>query len=266
MKIVEFRIIVPLSLENCDHSSDYACFKRSAEAKGESDSEGMEFVEAYDYEENGVKGHFTHKVMHLKSKVPAVIRWVVPDKYLHIKELSHSAFPHYLTEYEMPGMGKDFVLSTDTKHYDYKPDGKIPNNSANLTPAELKQREIRYLDILNGPIYDKSLNLKGFSYPEANIEQMQSDQKANEKNPPGWTLNYNGPMTCIIKTVKFHFKWRGIQSAVEAFVLNSVFPEVFMDNHRAMVKWAPEWSKISREELLRMEQEKQQQDKNKEFN
>ena len=266
MKIVEFRIIVPLALEKCGHASDYACFKRSAEAKGESDSEGMEFVETYDYEENGEKGHFTHKVMHLKSKVPAVIRWVVPDKYLHITELSHSAFPHYLTEYEMPGMGKDFVLSTDTKHYDYKPNGKIPNNSANLTASELNQREIRYLDILNGPIYDKSLNLKGFSYPEADIELMQSDKKVNEKEPPGWTLNYNGPMTCIIKTVKFHFKWLGIQSAVEAFVLNSVFPEVFMDNHRAMIKWAPEWSKVSREDLTRMENEKQQQDQKKEFN
>ena len=266
MKIVEFRIILPLPLEKCRHASNFACFKRSSEAKGESDSEGMEFVEAYDYEENGEKGHFSHKVMHLKSKVPAVIRWVVPDKYLHIKELSHDAFPHYLTEYQMPGMGKDFVLSTDTRHFDYKPRGKIPANASNLTSAELNQREIRYLDILNGPIYDKSLNLKGFSFPDQEIEEMKSDEKPNEKEVPSWTNSYNGPMTLIVKTVKFHFKWLGIQSAVEAFVLNSVFPEVFMDNHRAMIKWAPEWSKVSPDDLKRMEHEKQQQDQSKEYN
>lgn len=265
MKIVEFRIFVPLTVEQCNKACSYACYKRSADAKGESESEGMEFVESRDFEENGEKGHFTHKIMHLKSKVPAVIRWVIPDKYLHIHERAHDAFPHYLTEYEMPGMGQDFVLSTDTKHYQYKPGEPLIENSANLAESELKIREIRYLDILNGPVYDKELKLQGVSYPEFGIDELVSTKKANEKEIPGWVENYKGPITCIIKTVRFHFKWLGVQTAVEAFVLNSVFPEVFIDNHRAMVKWAPDWAKLSMEDIIKLEKDKQGEDEKKKY-
>jgi hypothetical protein len=266
MRIIEFRVFVPLRVEQCDISCCYISFKRSAEAKGESSSEGLEYLESTNYENEKESGRFTHKVLHLKSRVPAIIRWVIPDKYLHIHERSYNAFPHYLTEYEMPGMGEDFILSTDTHHFEYKLGDKIPENSSDLNEEELKIRKISYLDILNGPVEDEELLINGFSYPPCGINELKCDEKPDDSKPPGWLKNYKGPITLIIKTVKFHFKWTGVQTAVEAFVMNSVMPSTFMDNHRAMVKWAPEWEKLTLDDVTRMEQEKQEEDKKKEFN
>ena len=265
MRIVEFRIILPLKLEQCQKACVYSCYKLGAETKGQSASEGVEFVESRDYDENGEKGHYTHKILHLKSFVPAVIRWVVPDKYLHIAEKSHDGFPHYFTEYDMPGMGPDFVLTTEGKHFDYTSDCQLPENSFNYTEEELAQREIRYLDILDGPYQDAEVSLQGFSFPEEGIQLMTGNGKYNEKEPPAWTKTYKGPMTCCSKAVKFHFHWRGIQTAVEAFVLNSSYTQVFLKNHRGMVKWAPEWHKVTLEEIINMEKAKLDEDKNKQY-
>lgn len=234
--------------------------------QGESSTEGMEYLESSDYKNEKESGHFTHKIMHLKSKIPAIIRWAIPDKYLHIHERAYDAFPHYLTEYEMPGMGEDFILSTDTKHYEYNHETEIPENASGLTDEEIKKREVVYLDILNGPTEDKSFCIKGFSYPPCGIEELSSNDKPDDSKPPGWIKNYKGPMTLIVKTVKFHFKWTGVQTAVEKFVLNSIMPSTFMDNHRAMVKWAPDWEKLTLEDVTKMEQEKKEADKNREFN
>ena len=266
MRIIEFRIIVPLSIEQCHHASNYACFKFSADAKGESETEGMEFVDFYDYEdENGEKGRFSHKIMHLKSRVPAIIRWAVPDKYLHVAEISRDAFPHCTTEYKMPGVGDDCYLCLDSNHYPYAKPEDIPENSAHLTEEELKIREIRYLDILDGPVGDKTVLLNDFEFPAEGIQKLVSDHKPNEKELPHWVQNYKGTMICAVKTVKFNFKWWGIQTAVEAFVLNSIVPQVLLDNHRGMVAWAPDWSKITPKQLEEMIDERKAQDQKKTY-
>ena len=266
MRIIEFRIIVPLSIEQCHHASNYSCFKFSSEAKGESENEGMEFVEFSDYEdENGEKGRFSHKIMHLKSRVPYIIRWAIPDKYLHVSELSHDAFPHTKTEYKMPGVGDDCYLTLESFHYKYEKPEDIPENCAKLTDEELAIREIRYLDILDGPVYDKTVTLTDFECPEAGISKLVSDKKPNEKEIPGWVKNYKGAMTCCIKTVKFNFQWWGLQTAAEAFVLNSIVPMVLIDNHRGMVKWAPDWAKITPEQLRQMELDRKAVDSKKDY-
>lgn len=137
-------------------------------------------------------------------------------------------------------------------HVEYKNGDEIPENINDLTDEELNIREVVYMDILNGP--KSTIDLHDFSCSEAGIEKMIDDSDhsifVNDSlKPPRWVENYSGPMTLIVKTVKFQFKWYGLQTMVESFAFSYAFPTVFMDNHRMMVKWAPEWCNITPEEL-----------------
>lgn len=51
-----------------------------------------------------------------------------------------------------------------------------------------------------------------------------------------------------MKTIKFKFKWWGLQSIVENYVINNVFYGAYLDTHRAMIAWIAEWYHLSVEE------------------
>ena len=265
MKVLEFRIILPITVEQCNIAALYMTAKRSSQETG--NGEGIEIDKNEPYERtvttpqnpDGVQetGQYTHKIMHFKSRVPGVIRWAIPEKFLHIHEESWNSFPHYDTRYQMPGVGDDFILTCETAHIPYHKGDSIPENFFNLPEDELKQRVIIYSDILDGPAGDvKDLNLHGYSCPDAGISEMKSTKKKPDQTKvPDWVNQYDGNMICVIKVVRFMFKQFGLQSAVESFVMGRVFPQTFMDSHRAIVRWADEWKDMTIEDIRAMEEE-----------
>ena len=68
----------------------------------------------------------------------------------------------------------------------------------------------------------------------------------DDKKVPAWVSNYDGPITLIIKTVKFKFEWYGLQTLVEKGVENC-WDQVYLNLHRAMLKWEPDWCKLTDE-------------------
>lgn len=264
MKIIEYRIFVPMKLQYCQAASDYSVTRQMKEYTGGGD--GFEIVETQNYVENGLPGHYVYRIFHCKNKIPSAIRWFVPEKYAHIHEHDHSAFPHYEGKYVIPAMGDDFILQTVTNHIEYEKGKDIPDNLNQWTDDEMKQREVYYLDILDGPSSKgNELDLHGFSCPEIEMSELVSpSKKANDQEIPNWVSNYDGPITLIIKTVKFNFKWYGAQTLVEKFA-GSVWYQVYLDSHRSMIKWAPEWCNLSKDEIYGLEDEAKDQLKENKF-
>lgn len=252
MRIIEFRIFMPMKLQMCRAASKYSVNRQTEEHTGGGD--GFEIVEAKNFTENGQEGRYVYRILHCKNKLPSAVRWAVPDKYAHVHEHNRNSFPHYEGDFTIPSMGDNFVLHTETNHIEYHKGKEIPDNLNGWTEKELKQREIFYLDILDGPASKKKeLDLHGYSCPEIGMSQLVGyKKKSDDQEIPKWVNNYEGQMTLIIKTVKFRFKWLGAQTIVEKVVAGTWY-QVYLDTHRAMLKWAPKWVNLSDDDLMKLE-------------
>lgn len=265
MKIIEYRIFVPFRWDQCRIASAYSVNRRTKEFS--KDGDGFEILSTGDYVEDGNPGHYVERLLHCKNKVPRSISWAIPEKYAHIHEHNRNAFPHTVTTFHCDGMGENMILHTETRHVKYEHGMELPNNLLGLNEEELKDREIFYLDLLNGPDPKrKDFDLHGFSCPNAGIQELVAPEKrSDDKQIPEWVENYQGDITVVVKVVKFLFKWRGLQTAVENLVSKSIFYHVYLDSHRAMAKWSTEWSKMTIEEVFEMEQRIKQELSEKEM-
>ena len=229
--------------------------KRSEEETKQVKGEGIETIQFEPFENEKESGMYSYKIMHFKSRIPAFMRWALPDKYCHCHEKSWNAYPHYYTKYAVPGMGDDFVMIVDSYHIPYKNGEPIPDNLLNLTEEELNMRKIVYLDILNGkPAPTADRDLTNWTCPELGInEKLPSSSENDETAPPEWTQKYTGEMMVSVKVVRFMFHWRGLQTIVENFATNIFYHNLFIDNHRAMFSWADQWAKMTLDDVVEFE-------------
>jgi hypothetical protein len=267
MKIYEYRIVLPTNVDKYKIGNLYMCVKRTRETRG--GGEGIEVKVNEPYENAEETGQYTHKIMHFKSKVPGFVRWAVPDKYMHLHEKSHNGYPHFHTEYELPGMGKDFYMLVESQHYPYNKAQGCPDNCLNLPEDELKQRKVVWLDVVYGKPdpEQKSWKLEGFTCPEAGITQPLAAPKKtrDESKVPCWVQHYNGELMICVKVVKFRFKWLGLQTAVEKYAVNTAYHDIFLESNRALMAWAKEWYPLSIEDIRRMENELQEEQQTQHF-
>lgn len=296
MKILEFRVLIPINLLKFQVAKRFINLKYVKDLGG--DGEGIQLIKNEEpFENEKEKGYLTEKIYHVKSKIPSFIRWVVPDKYLHFYETSYNAFPHTTTINTIPALGEDFLLSVESQHMDAKftfnkekgeNEFTIPDNSLNLNDTELKERKIYYIDILNGPATSnvesfgeenekdvKNKNpgakdvIKNFVCPEIGIkEPLGNFDTTNEYHPdqiPAWAKKYNGEMALIVKVVRFHLKWFGLQSAAEKIVSNTFYPKLFTDVHRKIILTGPQWKSLTMEDIMK-EEEKVKEDQNQKEN
>ncbi|OHT03088.1 Phosphatidylinositol transfer protein [Tritrichomonas foetus] len=268
MKIVEFRIILPTNVPQYQIGNLYMCAQRTREEAG--NGEGIEILKNEPYENwNGENGQFTHKIMHFKSRVPAAIRWAIPDKYLHVHEVSHNGYPHFHTLYNIPGQDDWFSLLVESQHIEYESEKGIPENVLNLTEEELKIRKVIYLDIINSnpAPSKKEWDMHDFICPEAGVETklFSPTGKCDETQAPDWTNEYKGTMMACVKVIKFNFKWRGLQDIVENFALNNVLHDTFLDSNRALMHWADKWFPMDMQQIRELEDKVLEEQKSQEF-
>ena len=250
MRLVEFRIILPLAVPKYQIGHRYMCAKRIRETR--CNGEGIEILENEPFTDGLERGQYTHKVMHFKSKVPAFVRWAIPDTYLHVHEKSRNTFPRFHTVYEMPGKADGFYLVVDSQHVVYDKTAGCPDNLLGLNEEDLAARKVVYLDIVNGKPNPETRdwNMRGFVCRSAGVETaLTAPMKLRDENePPEWVKYYDGPLMVCVKVVKFSFEWTGLQKAVEKMVMNTVFHNILLDSHRALMAWAAEWYNLTLEE------------------
>lgn len=266
MKIYEYRVICPCTIDQYRIGSIYMTAKRSEEETKHKKGEGIETVKSEHFENEKESGTYTYKIMHFKSRIPSFMRWALPDKYCHCHEKSWNAYPHYHTEYSVPGMGDDLIMIIDSYHIPYKDGEPIPDNLLNLSKEDLAIRKVVYLDILDGkPKPEKDRDLTNWTCPHLNVNEKFStfsqstkskkDKKdgGSESRPPEWTHNFKGEMMIAVKVLKMKFHWRGLQTIVEKFATTNFYHNLFLDNHRAMLSWADKWAPMSYEEVRAFE-------------
>jgi hypothetical protein len=257
MKIWEYRVIVPTTVEKYQIGNRYMVAAKTRQESGQVRGEGVELLTNEPYtKENGESGQYTYKIMHFKSRIPGAVRWALPDKYCHCHEKSWNAYPRYHTEYFVPGMGDKMIMNVDTIHIPYVPGEPFPDNALGLQPDVLKQRKVLWLNILDSKPSPKkhSPDLRGFMSPEGGVAAplVSAGKSSSEKAPPHWTTVYRGPMCCAVKLVTFRFQWFGVQTIAENFVMGW-YHDLFLDAHRALVSWCDKWYAMDMTEVADFE-------------
>lgn len=96
------------------------------------------------------KGQYTKKIYHLASKVPAVVKWIVPKGALEILEEAWNAYPYCKTVLTNPGyMKNNFFIKVETYHVADRGDSE---NVHQLPPEQLKLRKVVKIDIANDSV------------------------------------------------------------------------------------------------------------------
>lgn len=258
MRICEYRIVMPTSLQQYQVGNLYMTAQRSREETG--GGEGVEVVKNEPFQNEKESGQYTYKIMHFRSKIPPFMRWAMPDKYCHCHEYSYNAYPHFSTEYKQPGMGDDMYMVVESRHFPYTKGGEIPENAMGLDKKELKKRKVVYLDILDSKPKPekKEWDLHDFTCPLAGINEPlkgHPKHKVDEEKVPHWAQNYDGEMMIAIKLVKIKFHWRGLQTIVEKFALHPFYHNLFLDAHRALLRWSDKWYPMTLQQVHEFEEQ-----------
>jgi len=253
MKIYEYRIVVPTTVDEYSVANLFMIMEKSREESGQ--GEGVEMIENRPYTRDTESGHFSYKILHFKSGLPGFVRRVIPDKYLHCHERSWNSYPHYHTEYEVPGMGDNFLMVVDSQHITFDPSAEFPDNLTGLSDEQLAQRKVVWLDLVDSEPRSEKNSLRGFSCPEGGVQPLSKCGPPDEGAPPRWTASYAGPMMCCVKVVTFRFKWFMLQTIVEDYTMNTLTHGLFLDAHRDLVRWSGQWFGMTVEDVRTLERE-----------
>ncbi|KAK4812999.1 hypothetical protein QYF61_004175 [Mycteria americana] len=93
--IKEFRVVLPCSVQEYQVGQLYSVAEASKNETG--GGEGIQVLKNEPYEKDGEKGQYTHKIYHLKSKVPGFVRMIAPEGSLVFHEKAWNAYPYCRT-------------------------------------------------------------------------------------------------------------------------------------------------------------------------
>lgn len=158
MLIKEYRITMPLSVAEYQIGQLYSVAEASIRETGGGD--GVEVLKNEPFENktdllNGqfTQGQYTYKVYHLASKIPAIVRYVIPRGMTEVYEEAWNAYPYCRTVITNPDFMKgSFFISIETMHY---ADSGQQENIHQLPPDKLRNREVIHIDIANDPVSNK---------------------------------------------------------------------------------------------------------------
>ena len=175
MLITEYRVVLPMTVEEYQVRSimspdpsfrSFTCWFTmqvgqlfsvvEASLNETGGGEGVEVLNNEPYENipllNGQfnKGQYTKKIYHLASKVPGIVKWIMPKGALEIYEEAWNAYPYCKTVLTNPGYMKgNALIKVETYH---KADRGDSENVHELTPEQLKMRKVVKIDIANDAV------------------------------------------------------------------------------------------------------------------
>ncbi|XP_070761480.1 phosphatidylinositol transfer protein alpha isoform-like [Enoplosus armatus] len=248
MLITEYRIVLPISVEEYQVGQLYAVAEASKSETG--GGEGVEVLVNEPYEKDGEKGQYTHKIYHLQSKVPGFIRVLAPKGSLEIHEEAWNAYPYCRTILKSEFMKDKFMIKVETWH---KPDMGDQDNVHGLDESTWKNTNIVDIDIADR----KCINPKDYK-PDHDPAIFKSEKTGRGPLGPDWkkelAKNPNCPHMCAYKLATAEFKWFGLQGRVENFI-QMMEKRLFTQFHRQLFCWIDKWIDLSMDDIRRMEDE-----------
>jgi len=208
---------------------------------------GVEVLKNEPYDNEHGKGQYTHKIYHLGSRLPGWARAVAPASALLLEEEAWNAYPYCKTILTSPFMGDKFKFIIETRHFADKGDQE---NVHKLPEKEWKKTDVQLIDITN-PVAEKDYK------EEEDPTKFHSEKAGRGPLEEGWIKDAD-PVMCAYKLVTVEFKWWGLQTKVENFIMG-LESGIFLKFHRQVFCWIDEWYGMSMEEVRKYEEELKQQ-------
>jgi Phosphatidylinositol transfer protein len=250
MLIKEYRITMPCTVDEYIVGQLHMTAKSSQEETGKTSGEGIEIVANEPYTADSPHnvhdmppGQFTHKIMHLRSKLPSFVAMLVPVSMTDITEMSWNAFPHTKTVYSNAYFGEKFSLSVETVHAN---DNGNQENAVGLPPDDLKARVVEYLDIAAPDPYVK------FADGE-DPNMFKSTRTGRGPLAPGFRNTSPAPLMTCYKVCKLRFKVYGLQTKAESWGHTSGLRSPFLQYHRKIFCWIDQWYGMTIDDIRAME-------------
>ncbi|XP_038821196.1 phosphatidylinositol transfer protein beta isoform isoform X2 [Salvelinus namaycush] len=250
--IKEYRVVLPCTVEEYQVGQLYSVAEASKNETG--GGEGIEVLKNEPYEKEGEKGQYTHKIYHLKSKVPAFVKMIAPEGSLVFHEKAWNAYPYCRTIVTNEYMKDDFIVKIETWH---KPDLGTVENVHKLDVPTWKSVEVVPIDIADGEQVAPA-DYKADEDPAL----FKSAKTGRGPLGPNWKKELvskaDCPRMCAYKLVTVKFKWWGLQNKVESFI-HKQEKRIFTNFHRQLFCWIDKWVELTMEDIRRMEAETQKE-------
>ncbi|PAA48622.1 hypothetical protein BOX15_Mlig021487g2 [Macrostomum lignano] len=259
MLIKEYRVILPMTVEEYQIAQLYSVAEASKQETGGGEGIVVVHNEPFDVAANkwppktpllGNRGtgQYTYKIYKLQNKVPKFIRMLAPSGSLEMTETAWNAYPYCRTVVENPGYMKDnFFIKIESMHVQ---DAGTQENVHQLPPNLLQKREVVYIDIANDKLYSNSDYKREF---DPKLFKSSKTGRGPLTNRPWWE-NFDGPVMCAYKLVTCEFKWFGLQGRIESFI-HTMERRIFTNFHRQVFCSMDQWYGLTMEQIRKWEEE-----------
>lgn len=254
MKIVEWRCILPMTVEQENGSERYANAHRTMDDTDEKGGIQREIFEQRQYHEKDAL--YTKLRYRYKKKIPTLLKWFLPSYITEVIEETYNQFPLKTSLYSINNKPEILKFSVTQIVSEFIGEDQVYDDDTYYTPEELKQRQIYYLDVLN---YDsakaKEFNIHNFECPEINLQKLPGPAKCDKNKVPEWTKKYKGPMCMVRKIIRIQISLFGISRIGEDLISGTFLPGLYSDMHKGQIFWAKEWAKLSLDDITKYEGE-----------
>jgi len=242
--VKEYRIPLPVSVEEYKIAQRFMVAKVSKQHT--SNGEGIEILESKPYHnaDDNSSGTYTHKLIHIGSKVPGWLSALMPATALQVEEKAWNAFPYCKTVYSCPFLGDRFSISVETR---YLADNGSTENALKLSPQQLKDRQVDLIDIAFDPLDPSKYK------EEEDPTIFESKKTGRGKLQKDWLKTTDPIMTCY-KNAEVEFRYWGFQTKVEQFIHKLALRDVMLHGHRQAFCWIDEWFGLTWEEVMAIEE------------
>ncbi|XP_003747306.1 phosphatidylinositol transfer protein alpha isoform [Galendromus occidentalis] len=249
MLIKEFRVTLPLTVEEYQIGQLFSVAEASMNETGGGEGVEVRRNEPFDNVPllggKYTKGQYTYKVYHLQSKVPAIIRKIAPKGSLELHEEAWNAYPYCKTVLTNPDyMKQNFLISIETMHCQDEGDQE---NVHELTPEQVKSREIVRIDIADSP------SLSGDYKESEDPSKFKSTKTGRGPLEPGKWQKNTKPIMTAYKLVRCEFKWFGLQTLVESNIQKTE-KRIFHVFHRQLFCWIDRWHGMTMKDIRALEE------------
>jgi len=235
MKIIEFRLVLPMSLDEYQRGHRYTLAKASRLETGQ--GEGVEILHQEPFHNASGPGLYIHKRVHLHSRLPRWARALLPSDVLTFEEKTWNQFPYTRTEYSSSYLDEKVRFKVETI---VQEDNGCCDNVHGLEGKLLAKRKVDFIDIAH--------DQKAVGLTREDPATCHSTVTGRGPLQPGWHTNAQ-PVCCAYKLATIHINLFGIQRKVEKLIQKQALRAEFCKSHRQMFCWMDHWHGMSLDEI-----------------
>ncbi|KAM7361534.1 phosphatidylinositol transfer protein alpha isoform-like [Cochliomyia hominivorax] len=245
MQIIEYRITVPLTLEEYQVAQLYTL---NESLKTETNRNKFLVLNNKPFDNypllNGCKyasGQYTSKIYQWSSKIPNFLRTIMPHDAMEVQEEAWDAYPYCRTIITNSNYSKEnFYIKIESLHADQ--DRGEENNVHELSEDLLRQRRVVYIDIANDPIKPKDYKVQ---YDPRKFHSLKTGR--GPLVDPLWRRKCQPVMTCY-KLVTCELRTFGLQTTFET-LLQKFEKRILTNFHRQLYCLMDEWYDLKIEDV-----------------